>query len=159
MAVDRFTKDRFEEALPKDKKTGQPLWHDVGFEGGEFVYGINYFKPGQIKGIDHPWVTIHIRSSIDMTLKAKATGQDSIRMYFMRHGKPHGSKLSHYVTRVNGWEERMTDQLRILYKRAMQLSECPVCKGPKAVFKKKADGSLFQACPDHFSKSYEKFEE
>lgn len=160
MAIDKFSKDRFEAALPVHKETGKPLWHDVGFNGGEFVYGINIWKDG-VKKVDGtiPWITIFIRSSVGMDGYAKDTGKDSIRMYFMREGKPHGSKLSNYVTRVNGWEDRMTDQLRILYKRALNLNACKVCGKPKAIFKKQKDKKLFQACPEHFNVTYEDYEE
>lgn len=148
MAIDRFTKLRFENALPKHKLTGVPLWHDVAFENGEFVYGM-YVND----------VTIYIRSSIGMDGLAKETGKDSIRMYTMYNGKPHGSKISCYTTRVKGWEERMTKQLRILYKRCMSLAKCKVCGGMKAIFKKTNKDELFQACPDHFSVSYQNYKD
>ncbi len=154
MAIDRFDKARFEAALPIHNLTGVPLWHDITFENGEFVYGIDVPRAGHDE-----WITIYIRSSIGMDLLAKETGKDSIRMYTMRKGKPWGSKISCYTTRVKGWEERMTKQLRILYKRCMNLKVCKLCGGPKAVFKKAKDNSLFQACPDHFSVTYENYKE
>jgi hypothetical protein len=155
MAIDRFTKDRFEEALPKNKKTGEPLWHDVGFENGEFTYGINVYR----KMVNAPWVDIIIRSSVAMDSLARNTGEDSIRIFFMRKGKPHGSKLSCYVTRVKGWEERLTKQLRIMYKRGMDMEPCSICGEPKAIFKKKNSKELFQACPVHFGKTYKTYKE
>lgn len=157
--IDKFSKDRFEAALPIHKMDNYPLWHDVGFENGEFVYGIDLHKDG----IGAPWVTIVIRSSVAMDGFARNTGEDSIRIFFLRNGKPHGSKLSCYVTRVKGWEERLTKQLRIMYKRGMNLKVCPLCEGPKAIFKRKSykgeDGKLFQACPIHFNVTYENYEE
>lgn len=153
--IDKFTKDRFEAALPIHKITGKPLWHDEGFENGEFVYGMNIRK-----SVIKTWVTIIIRSSVAMDGFARDTGKDSIRLFFLRNGKPHGSKLSCYVTRVKGWEERLTKQLRIMYKRGMSLKICSLCGGPKAIFKRKGkDGKLFQACPIHFNVTFEEYEE
>lgn len=154
MAIDRFTKDRFEEALPKHKLTGEPLWHDIGFYSNEFVYGMHVEKNG-VKD----WVTINIRSSVDMDGLARDAGEDSIRLFFLKNGEPHGSKLSCYITRVKGWEERLIKQLRMMYKRGMRMNVCPLCNGPKAIFKKAKGKQLFQACPVHFSVTYENYKE
>ena len=38
--IERFTKEQFENALPVDKKTGNPLWERVGDgERGDGVLG------------------------------------------------------------------------------------------------------------------------
>ena len=153
--IDKFSKDRFEAALPIHKDTGDQLWHDIGYINAEFVYGINIYK----KGYKSPWVTIVIRSSVGINGFARDTGKDSIRLFFMRGNVAHGSKLSHYITRVKGWEDRMTDQLRIFYRRGMNLSTCKLCLGPKAIFKRAKGGRLFQACPVHFNVTFEKYKE
>lgn len=153
--IDRFTKERFEGVLPLHKETGVRLWKFIGFLEGEFVYGIDVF----VKRIEKPWATIHIRSSVGQNGFAKETGKDSIRLYIMRDGRPHGSKLSCYITRVTGWEERLLKQLRIMYKRVKNLRPCEICGNPKAIFKKVKDGKLFQACPIHFNSTYENYEE
>jgi hypothetical protein len=149
MAIDRFSKLRFEEALPTNKHTGEPIWKYIGFEKGEHVYAVPV-KMG---------VEIHIRSSIGEDFYAASTGQDSIRFHLYKDGKPFGSKISCYVTRVRGWENRMLDQLRILWKRATSTELCEYCNGPKAVFKSRNTGKLFQACPDHFSSTMSGYEE
>jgi hypothetical protein len=108
-----------------------------------------------IKGVY--FINIEIRSSIDSTGYAKNTGKDSIRLYFMLDGKPHGSKVSCYITRVKGWQKRLNEQLRIMYKRGGSLKRCPVCQKRQAMFKSKKTKAMFQACPDHFKGTYESY--
>lgn len=153
MAIDRFTKDRFEAALPRHKGTNDQLWHDIGFEHDEFTYGMNVQRNGTY------WVTIMIRSSVGIDGIARATGEDSIRLFFLRNGVAHGSKLSCYITRVNGWEGRLTKQLRKMYKRALSMVPCALCGNPKAIFKRAKGKSLFLACPAHFNVTFENYEE
>jgi hypothetical protein len=148
--IERFSKRQFEDALPVNKKTGEKMWIETGFYEGEYTYNIPIF-------IGQKRIAIMIRSSIDQTGYAKDTGEDSIRLYFTKSGHPHGSKLSCYITRVKGWQDRLIKQLRIMYKRGMALELCPFCGEPKAMYKSKKDKSLFQACPDHFGKTYRKY--
>jgi len=149
--IERFSKEQFEGALPVNKNTGEKMWIETGFYEGEYSYNIPIF-------IGEKRIALMIRSSIDKTGYARSTGEDSIRLYFTKNGLPHGSKLSCYITRVKGWQERLIKQLRIMYKRGMSLRICPFCGEPKAMFKSKKYKSLFQACPEHFSKTYEKYE-
>jgi len=114
--IDQFTTARFEEALPKHKKTGEPLWSFVGTKFGERLYVVNVNENTRIM----------IRSTILSDGLAAESGTDSIRLWLeIRKGntwKPR-AKMDRWTTRVTGWEERMTKKLRELYR--LGLKEVP----------------------------------
>jgi len=147
MAIYQFTKSEFEASLPIHKNTGEPLWAYAGLIKGEHCYTMDVNE-----------VQIMIRSSVKESGFAASTGQDSIRLYFMNNGNCHGSKLSLYITRVTGWEERLLKQLRIMFKRGLALQTCSICNQPLALFKSKKTGDLFQTCPNHFMKVFIPYE-
>lgn len=152
MSVEIFTKKQFEDALPKHKTSGQALWTEKGLDKGEYTYGMK-IKDG---------VHISIRSSVKVHGTSAETGKDSIRAHLCDvEGKPLGSKVNAYTTRVKGWEERLTGILRELWGRGMndKLKPCPSCGKMKGVFQVKKDGKnkgrLFVACPgDHFKDTF-----
>lgn len=166
MAIDQFTKETFEAALPKHKETGEDLAVCLGPVSGEYAYKLTV-KDG---------VHIMIRSSVRPNGIAADCGKDSIRAWLVNdEDKPLGSKIQSYVTRVNGWAERLDKVLRELWKRAQGIVNCPVCGKPQGVYKVKKDGPnkgrLFGKCydhgffrwmdepvPDHFNKVEEKIE-
>lgn len=140
--IDIFTTKEFENALPKHKTTNEPLWFSMGVVTGEYQYRLPVRKD----------VEIIIRSSIkEHTGQSASKGKDSIRMWLVdsETGKPFGSKISSYVTRVKGWEYRMVVALRTLYKRGSSYT-CPNCDKPVPVFKVKKNGKnkgkLFASC-------------
>jgi len=144
VTIDRFTREQFEAALPVHKKTGEKLWEHGGGFKGEF----QYFVPVA------PGIKITIRSSVDRSDRARSTGQDSIRAWLVRdNGQPLGSKVSKYITRVPGWDKRLTETLRILWAWARKAGYCPDCKQPKLVFKVKKKGPntgrIFAKCQEH----------
>ena len=115
--IDRFDRFDFESALPVDKHdVNQRLWKPLGVIDGEYCYAVP-IKPG---------VLIYIRSSVRSDGHAAGNGEDSIRCYIAadQTGTPLSSKPSRWITRVNGWEKRMTLQLRQLYKLGSQLKPC-----------------------------------
>src|SRR4029077_6405380 len=64
---------------------------------------------------------------------------------------PAGSKLQKFITRLPGWEGRLTSLLRIFYKVALHIHPCPKCNVRLRVFKvrngKPANrGRLFLSC-------------
>lgn len=129
MTIDFFTRDDFEAALPKYKdESDEPrpnLWSYVGFEQNEHTYLIHINNDIKIK----------IRSSIDYTGVSANTGDNSIRLWLCDpEGKPMGSKLSKYITRLPGWQDRMIKQLRTLWDLAKRAGYCPKCKTPKGVY-------------------------
>lgn len=107
MAIDRFTKERFEATLPTHRTTGVQLWSCRGFIGGQYEYEIPV----------GPNVLIRIFSSIDSTGYARETAEDSIRFLLVdADGNLLGNKLQSYVTRVKGWEERVLAILRKMWE-------------------------------------------
>ena len=142
--IQRFTQEQFEEALPVHKITGQPLWECRGYEGGELVY----YLPICLQS------GILIRSSIDGSGYAAATGEDSIRAWLVRlDGSPLGSKVSKWTTRIIGWDERLKAVLRTLWGWKIKAGDCPTCHKPKLVFKVKKAGAnrgrVFAKCETH----------
>jgi hypothetical protein len=143
MAIEQFSKDEFESALPVDKKDGSSLWREAGVESGEYTYKLPV-REG---------VVIIIRSSVRSNGYAADCGKDSIRCWLAREdGSPMGNKVQSYVTRVRGWQDRMTVVLRELWTRALTAGDCPNCGKPLSIFKVKKEGKnkgrLFVKCWD-----------
>lgn len=143
--VDIFTKEQFERALPVSRKASispmipasidTKLWKPLGLMGTEYAYIV----PVTEKNCD---IGIMIRSSVGPNGRSADTGEDSIRCWLvsMADYKPWGSKVSKYITRVPGWEKRLTTTLKTLYKMALTVGKCPHCAGWMKVFKVKRDG-------------------
>jgi len=139
--IDKITISRFESALPVDKHTNAPLWTALGLQGGEYCYRI---------AIDEK-TAIFIRSSINASGISAATGKDSIRAWLIDvNGKPLGSKVAKWITRQPGWEKRLTDTLRTLWRWRKSAGDCKVCKTPLGIFKVTAQtesrGRIFASC-------------
>jgi hypothetical protein len=115
--IDVFNKSRFEGALPVHQSTGQPLWQGLGLRDGEECY-IVPVRPG---------VLIYIRSSVQQSGWAAEAAEDSIRCWLASDitGRPLSSKPQRWITRVNGWERRLTKQLQLFWRLGMQLEACP----------------------------------
>lgn len=141
MTITAFNLDHFALALPTSKATGKALWLYKGLVEGEHTFSLPV-KAG---------VAITIRSTVDESGWCRGTGKDSIRAWLTDdEGRPLGSKVQSYVTRINGWEGRMVKVLRELYKRGLNLNPCPVCGAMMGVYKVKKEGPnkgrLFVAC-------------
>ena len=156
--IDHFTKEEFESALPVHKETGARLWDYVGLEDGEHVYHVDSAVNG---------IIIHVRSSVHEDGHSATTGEDSIRCWLKvwTTGEPVAPKVARWVTRVRGWEKRMSDTLRYLYKLSSYISQCQKCKGWKKAKRVKKPGpnrgKVFTSCdcpgsftflPDEFTK-------
>lgn len=127
MAVEIFSKTEFENALPKSKTTGQPLWTHKGLVQGEHAYAID---------VQNPRVQIIVRSSVHANGLSANTGEDSIRAWLIDpSGRPLGAKIQKYVTRVAGWQGRMIDMLRKLAKLAKKIRQCPRCTNSLGIVK------------------------
>lgn len=142
--IDRFTQKQFESALPIHKTTGQPLWESRGFEYGELVY---YIPIDSMAGII-------VRSSIDRSGLAAATGEDSIRAWLTdNQGQPLGSKVNKYTTRVTGWDARLKVILRQLWGWRKKAGNCSKCMQPLLIFKVNKPGPnkgrVFAKCDKH----------
>lgn len=130
--IDHFTREQFEAALPTNKKTGAKLWFYLGIEDGEHVYTVGAFTNG---------LRIKIRSSVHTDGHSATTGEDSIRCWLETLvGDPVAPKVTRWVTRVHGWEKRMTDTLRYLYKLSSYITLCPRCKTWKKAKRVKKPG-------------------
>lgn len=146
MPIDHFTYEQFEAALPQG--THGPLYIVQGVTDGEHAYRM------PVKAFNHNGgVYVAIRSSVREDGQSAGVGEDSIRLYLMCPTGPVASKLTKYITRVKGWERRMTTQLRTLYKIGLALKPCPQCgdlmhgfiaKGPLVLVQNR--GRLFQKC-------------
>ncbi|MBD3251294.1 hypothetical protein GF380_02360, partial [Candidatus Uhrbacteria bacterium] len=105
--IDRFDKERFEAALPVNKKTGEQLWEYAGFTGGEHVYIVPVVGTNK---------RIVVRSSVGRDGLSAEAGADSIRHWVEYHWKGTWRPLSKgdksWTTRVPGWEKRMANALR-----------------------------------------------
>ena len=139
MTIERFSKDQFESALPVSKMDGARLWNNAGLVDGEYTYRMPV-REGVIIMIRENGV-------------AAPTGKDSIRCWLIRaDGSPMGNKIQAYVTRVHGWQDRMSEILRELWKRALAAGDCPACGQPISIFQVKKDGKnkgrLFVKCWD-----------
>lgn len=129
--IDRFTREQFEAALPKTVEVAH-----LGLQKGEYSY---------LLPVTGTPFGIMVRSSVDSTGVTRAVGKDSIRCWIVRvdgvwKGHPWGSKLSQYVTRVAGWQERMLHTLRELWKMCLAIERCPMCGEWMKVFRVKKEG-------------------
>lgn len=127
MAIDKFSREKFEAALPKLKPVGDApavsLARSLGIVQGEYCYIIHPFPKIP--------VGLFIRSSVDYTGYAADTGEDSIRVLWCAlEGDTYeiiGNKAKAYTTRVKGWEERLTKLLRKLANTIKWCQPCPKC--------------------------------
>lgn len=124
--IDRFTKERFEEVLPKS------LWVGHGLVAGEYQYAIPVPGPQSL-------VQITIRSSVREDGLAATAGADSIRCWLTdKNGRPLANKTKAYVSRVPGWEERMLETLRELWRKGKRIQIC--CNSPMGELTVKGNG-------------------
>ncbi|RJR12447.1 hypothetical protein C4588_02095 [Candidatus Parcubacteria bacterium] len=134
MAIDTFTKQGFEKALPEG------FWTYTGLMGGEHTY--------QIKITEDIFITV--RSSVGPNGFSADTGMDSIRCWLVgSEGQPLGNKVQKYITRVSGWEGRLLENLRTLWGWAKWAGYCPECHIPLCIFKSKqpkSKGKIFKKC-------------
>lgn len=153
MPIDRFSKARFEAALPTHKVTGDKLWNERGFIMGQFVYEVQVAAN----------VFIQIFSSIDSSGYARDVAEDSIRFAMVdANGNLLSNKLQKYVTRVNGWEARVVAMLRKMWEMGRIAGKaCDRCNNDtRGIFATKKDepyekdgkwytnkGRLFTKCP------------
>jgi hypothetical protein len=150
MPVEIFSQKQFEDALPVHKCTAKVLWQHTGLIDGEHTYTVRPFD-------NLPYV-IAVRSSVKADGYSAATGQDSIRAFILTNdGKPFGSKISRYTTRLPGWQSRLTVILRTLAKMIKEIAPCDSCGQPCPPFKVKKQGPnkgrLFSKCINNTCKA------
>ncbi len=133
--TDAFTKQDFdsfvEQAInrPAREKQNRELIRYKGIIQGEHTYVMEV----------SPLVEVIIRSSVRVDNQASGTGKNSIRCWLAAPGtdgaSPMGSKVSDYITRRPGWQERVVEDLRKLYTMGRKL------KNPNQVYLIKKDGT------------------
>jgi hypothetical protein len=147
--IQRYTRAEFEASLPKHKLTGEPLSTPLGLISREFCYLLPIAETG---------AGILIRSSVGQDGVCAETGEDSIRAYLVRTSdlSPLGPKLQRWVTRVPGWDRRLQNILRDLYKLGLHVQPCKRCgimRGIVKIKKGKNSGRFAlacRACPESF---------
>lgn len=134
--VAEFTRVHFESALPTSKESmAHKLWKPLGLLNGEYSYIIPI--------VGKPEFGIMVRSSVHADGQSAGAGEDSIRCWIVKNeaGWPGwGSKIAKYVTRVPGWEKRLIDTLKKLYKMALAIEVCQYCSSWMKVFKVRKQG-------------------
>ena len=145
MPVESFTREQFEAALPRNKRSGDPLCKPLGVQDKEYAYML------PIIGRQH--VGILIRSSVDSSGVSAGCGEDSIRAYIVdpTTQKPLAKKLTRWTTRQRGWESRLTNLLQRLYKTALRIKDCEKCKIPMRLRVSKTEKNPdrpFLSCPN-----------
>ena len=136
MATERFNMDQFEIVLQEFEQAQGCGWVNAGLIGGELRYQImvQQAKPGLP-------ILIQVNSSIDASGLAQDTAENSIRVWVTDSaGAPLASKLQAYVTRVKGWEQRLTEQLEKALDMALAIQYCPKCKSLEHIYKVLKDG-------------------
>lgn len=145
MPVEIFSKQQFEDSLPKLKGTDKPAWKCAGLVHGEWVYLI----PLGDKKIAH----LLVRSSVDSTGWSRATGEDSLRVYAVdKDLKPLSGKDGRWTTRQPGWQDRLMKVIRFMAEMAVKIGTCPKCNEQNLrLLKVKKDGPnkgrWFLSCP------------
>ena len=116
MSVEIFSKNDFEQALPAHKDTGKPLWTALGLKSGEYTYSVP---------VNGGRVVAEIRSSVGSNGVSAEAGSDSIRCWLVdtKTDKPVGSKVSRWITRQHGWQQRLTNELRVLWQWRMRAGD------------------------------------
>jgi len=134
MTIDTFTKSEFEDALPTHRETGEPLWVCLGLLQSEYTY--------RVAGPDRT-TSIEVRSSIGPDGMSAPSGKDSLRAWLVdaSTGKPLGSKVTRWTTRLPGWQERLRETLRTLWLWRLRAGDCPKCDKPKGIWKVKKEGA------------------
>lgn len=120
--IDRYSRETFENQLPKNTRTQEPLWTCDGLVSGEYVYTLNFgSRCGDV---------IKIRSSIRSNDLAAPSGEDSIRIWIeMPSGSPVFGKLQKYVTRTPGWSKRLWGQLKAIRELYNEIGPERLCTG------------------------------
>lgn len=140
MAIEQFTTDEFQAALPVG------AWKALGMIQGEQCY--------LVTPSDAPaGYAVLVRSSIGQAGIADDCGEDSIRCILCKvNGEkitPIGNKAKRWITRVKGWQGRMMETLRHCKAQLARIRPCPHCSAmvvPFTSHKKESKGRAFVSC-------------
>lgn len=153
MTTELFRAIDFEAVLNAvAKEYGKNIeWAKDGLRGGELHYHFtvrDFPKHGVQPALK---VLVEINSTILRDGLAAATGENSIRAWLSTDdGSPLGNKIQRWVTRVPGWQKRLTDMLLTLLEMGDSLQWCEKCNSLEKVFIVKKEGKnkgrLFVKC-------------
>jgi len=130
----------FEKALPVNKSTKEPLWHSLGIIDGEYAYRI----PVDTKAEIMVFSSIHPDGDPD--------GDDEcIKCWLVnKNGLSLGRNVSKWTTRLPGWEIRLAESLRTLWRWRKASGDCPTCGLALGIYKVSNAGSnkgrIFAKC-------------
>jgi len=136
MAVEQFTKAEFEDALPKHRDSGRPLWIHTGLVQGEHEYCVHVTD-----GDTSTNKLIRIRSSIGENGVSANSGKDSIRLWIEYEYKDRYHPLKKHKTRwttrvpgkpVDGSDGKLTEQAKAVLQ-GLKLEQ-PAQSQPKRKF-------------------------
>lgn len=142
MPIDRFDRARFEAALPV--ANGSPLWKRAGLQDGELCYCVPITA--------NPGVAIFVRSTMAADGVAADTAEDSIRCWLVSDPDGHvlSAKAARWIARTNGWDRRLIETLRLLWRIGAQLGVCKRCGQRLHALRVRKDGPnkgrWFSAC-------------
>lgn len=146
--IEHFTKDYFESTLPGLIVTTE-VEHLSGrflctFDKGEYQY--------DLKITDE--ILIRVRSSIGLSGFSATTGEDSIRHWLiLKGGRPLSNKISgRWTTREKGWETRLKNNLRKMWKLVEKSGYCSTCGQPRVIRKVEKKDKIFAFCDNCKSK-------
>lgn len=124
MTTIRFSHEEFEEVLAQALDKQGLAFENDGYRGSELRYHI------LVRKSEHAEITVEIASSIGRDGFADGAGQNSIRLWIMGENKPLAEKTQKYVTRVAGWERRLTEVLNETLDIAKAIPLCVKCGAP-----------------------------
>jgi hypothetical protein len=147
LLIIRFSKEDFENALPKHKVSGEPLWEYSGLKDGEHSY-LLFFGSDVAR--------IEIRSSVMLDGIAAPRGKNSIRCWLVDlKGAPLAKKVQKYVKRTKSWKKRLLIVLKKLAVSGMRTKSCPNCSKTLKIQKVKKEGPtkgrVFLSCSKKLS--------
>lgn len=154
--TERFTKEQFEAALPKNSKTGAPLFVHDGYVGQE-TYRWTFAH--------YPRLSILVLSTIDQhTGMARPTDKDSIRVLLQYRttvsdawGNVALGRRSCYITRQPGWANRLQEMIKMLRITYVKAITKPIPDNAKVIGFRKEDRTPFAIVPSSISKDREDF--
>lgn len=151
MSTERFTKEQFEAVLATFCQEHGTAIVGNRFTFEEYRYQMEIAKLSRPNGGGDETILIEIASSVGPDGLADAAGDNSIRLYLTNgDGMPVGNKLQKWVTRVPGWETRLTDMLMKLCEMGRLITFCDRCQSLRKIFIVKKDGNnkgrLFMRC-------------
>jgi hypothetical protein len=151
--IDTFSRADFESAISDKAKK-------LGLINSEFCYLIP---------LDDR-IGIYIRSSIGLDGLCKDSGQDSIRLFLVYyepfnnrfriqseyeyyHTEILGKSINKWITRVNGWQNRLETAINELIRWNQLASYCSECNEPLHFYKVNKDGinkgRIFATCKNN----------